>query len=384
VEYEDDPDYSIRLIDLYLKDHDNGDKEGALTNYKSVRLYFTRSCLVDGRVKTLSEASKGSGQFGVSNFCHYKSEDYVDTIWSGSYFGIYESAKFSAGLIDTFISVDCENDSWLSTSLKISTKKIRANTYTADLKMISDYYGNYDDIDNKIRFEFYNNLDPNNQGAMGNLANAYAVTANNGNIYLSRNGVTINVTKYAAGSGIETAEPSMYIVKNIGDRELTGPSEYNAMENVHIVWQQKNAPEDKWRIYYAVVPFRYEELPDGGFSIMSLPPAPQTASAPEPAKQKYFIENVLNYPNPFADETTLTYELAGYSGEVRARIYTITGRLVRALDGLPGAAGYNEYKFDGNDSRGQSLANDVYYLVLLARDERGRWVKARSKIVKLR
>ncbi|MDR1997758.1 MAG: hypothetical protein LBQ83_05495 [Candidatus Margulisbacteria bacterium] len=178
----------------------------------------------------------------------------------------------------------------------------------------------------------------------------------------------------------------MYIVKNIGDRELTGPSEYNALEDVHIVWQQKNTPTDNWRIYYAVVPFLSEEWPeDGQFSIMAAPPATRTESVPTvSSSQKYFIEKVLNYPNPFADDTTLTYELGGHSGEVRARIYTITGRLLRTLDGLPGQAGYNEYHFDGNDERNRPLANDVYYLVLLVRDDSGRWVKARSKIVKLR
>ena len=382
MEYEDDAEYSITLISYYKPDGpDNGDKEGERTDTRSVWLDFARSCYVKASVGTLSNHSSGSGYFYINYLGRYW---YGDDFWPGNYYGISQPVKFPAGTLSTKISVDCYGNSRMIVEMNIYTKKIRANTYKPDLTLTDSYHGNYDSNDQKTRFAIYGQLDTNNQGTIGNLANAYAVTANNGNIYLARNGTTINVTKYAAGSGIETAEPSMYIVKNIGDRELPGPSEYNAMENVHIVWQQKNSPADKWRIYYAVVPFLYEELPDGGFSIMALPSAPQTTSAPEPSQQKYFIENALNYPNPFVDETTLTYELAGYSGEVRARIYTITGRLARTLDGLPGAAGYNEYKFDGNDSHGQPLANDVYYLVILARDERGRWVKARSKIVKLR
>ncbi|GBR74809.1 hypothetical protein NO1_1921, partial [Candidatus Termititenax aidoneus] len=384
VEYEDDVGYSFLIDQDWLQDDhlDNEKYKPSQYEYKNTFQPYTRNMHFRYDVSTSGDDSEGRAYVRIRHSVLDMLVNFEKRSFGGSLPRSYEENKYMkipAGILGVQLCAGpADRRSALNAGYDIKGKKIRINEYNSLLERQST------SISNDKNYEFYGELNPGAQGTMGNIANVYAVTSNNGNVYLGRNGTTINVTKYTADSGIQTAEASMYIVKNIGDRELTGPSEYNAMENVHIVWQQKNNAADKWRIYYAVVPFLYEELPDGGFSIMSQPAAPQTTSAPTAGGQKYFIENVLNYPNPFADGTTLTYELAGHSGEVRARIYTITGRLARTLDGLPGAAGYNEYKFDGEDSYGQPLANDVYYLVLLARDERGRWVKARSKIVKLR
>jgi hypothetical protein len=54
------------------------------------------------------------------------------------------------------------------------------------------------------------------------------------------------------------------------------------------------------------------------------------------------------------------------------------------MDNLPTGEGYNEYVWDGKDDRGQELANDVYYLIILTHDGDGNWVKGRAKIAKLR
>jgi gliding motility-associated-like protein len=323
----------------------------------------------------------------------------------------------------------------------------------------------------------YDRLQPfSQQGTLSSISNNYSVTvdATSKNITLNRNGHTV-----MAASGYLVSEPSMYICKN--KQSQVGVDDNLGYEDVHLVWQQKNTPTDNWRIYYTVVPFYYEDLPDGHMSLISsLRPSKLFAApgikfnspvdgdyvSPRPkldisladnfgmttenmylsvngnpttynignfyvsqnATQGYvrltlgsdigpglpdgkntitvyvknnngelsagsisvivrdglYIEKILNYPNPFEDDTTVTYMLTKTAQKVKARVYTITGRLVREMDNLPTGEGYNEYVWDGKDDRGQELANDVYYLIILTHDGDGNWVKGRAKIAKLR
>ena len=79
------------------------------------------------------------------------------------------------------------------------------------------------------------------------------------------------------------------------------------------------------------------------------------------------IENVLNVPNPTAGATDFTYILSR-PADVSIRIFTIAGRLIRMLDGVPGRAGYNQVRWDGRDAGGHLLANGVYLYTVTADD----------------
>jgi hypothetical protein len=85
------------------------------------------------------------------------------------------------------------------------------------------------------------------------------------------------------------------------------------------------------------------------------------------------LKDVLNYPNPFADETHFTFQVQGIglAAEVRIKIYTISGRLIKTLDNLnPPSLGYNYYAWDARDDDGDQLANGVYlYKVILKTSE---------------
>ena len=86
------------------------------------------------------------------------------------------------------------------------------------------------------------------------------------------------------------------------------------------------------------------------------------------------------FPNPFAEEMFLAYELLGSSNvdEVEVRFYTASGRSIRRMvfpttipteaygflrggTGLPTAPGYHEVWWDGTDDDGQPVANGVYF-----------------------
>ena len=68
---------------------------------------------------------------------------------------------------------------------------------------------------------------------------------------------------------------------------------------------------------------------------------------------------VMNYPNPMAQKTDFTFELT-QPAEVRIRIYTVNGRLIRALEAGALGAGFNSVFWDGLDGDGDLIANGVY------------------------
>ena len=79
------------------------------------------------------------------------------------------------------------------------------------------------------------------------------------------------------------------------------------------------------------------------------------------------IERVLNVPNPVVEDTEFTYLLSRDS-EVTIRIYTVSGRLIRVLDNLRGAVGFNQVHWNGRDGEGNRLANGVYLYTVTAEE----------------
>lgn len=78
------------------------------------------------------------------------------------------------------------------------------------------------------------------------------------------------------------------------------------------------------------------------------------------------VKNLVNYPNPFKDDTQFTFELT-QPAEAEIKIYTVAGRLIRVLK--PGIllAGYNQVRWDGRDADGDRLANGVYLYKITAK-----------------
>ena len=68
-------------------------------------------------------------------------------------------------------------------------------------------------------------------------------------------------------------------------------------------------------------------------------------------------------PNPFGLETTIRYAIPASSApvEVRLRLYDVSGRLVRLLDGRLRGAGVHTITWDGRDEYGRLLSEGVYF-----------------------
>ena len=97
------------------------------------------------------------------------------------------------------------------------------------------------------------------------------------------------------------------------------------------------------------------------------------------------IKNIANFPNPFepgakrGKGTTFIYTLTTEVDKITLKIYTVTGRLIRAMDELDGFADYNEYHWDGIDGDGEELPNGVYFYKLIVEKDK----KVESKTGKL-
>lgn len=111
-------------------------------------------------------------------------------------------------------------------------------------------------------------------------------------------------------------------------------------------------------------------------------------TAPYPALTSVAVEDsvahvlgarlaVLAYPNPARGETRFRAFLA--RGErTRARLYSVSGRLVREWSKTAERPGWLEWSWDGRDGRGRRVASGLYFLHL----EAGRQV-ARTRVVLL-
>jgi hypothetical protein len=80
------------------------------------------------------------------------------------------------------------------------------------------------------------------------------------------------------------------------------------------------------------------------------------------------LEQVFVYPNPTSGGTSLNWTQSG-EAEVEIRLYSVSGREVRALRNLRGAAGYNQCWWDGLDEDGDPVASGSYIFVITAAAE---------------
>lgn len=83
------------------------------------------------------------------------------------------------------------------------------------------------------------------------------------------------------------------------------------------------------------------------------------------------IDIVYNYPNPFASGTYFTFELRGTNTpeEIKVRVYTVAGRLIRELkfDKSMYDINFNKIYWDGRDQDGDPIANGVYIYKLISK-----------------
>jgi hypothetical protein len=99
------------------------------------------------------------------------------------------------------------------------------------------------------------------------------------------------------------------------------------------------------------------------------------------------VESVLPYPNPVRAGCRFTFVMSR-KADVRVRVYSLAGRLVRDLGFRPANFGYNDIEWDGRDGSGNLPANGVYLFTLTAQVDEGpgrrQRVTVRDKLLVLR
>jgi hypothetical protein len=101
--------------------------------------------------------------------------------------------------------------------------------------------------------------------------------------------------------------------------------------------------------------------------------APATGSA-------VVLDQVFNYPNPFARETFLHARL-NQPARLRIQVLTVSGRRVRELD-WDGRTGENYIPWDGRDSEGENVAIGVYLFKVTAEAPTGARATAIGKALR--
>ena len=99
-------------------------------------------------------------------------------------------------------------------------------------------------------------------------------------------------------------------------------------------------------------------------------------------QDRLVLREVMNYPNPFRRQTSFTFEL-NLDAEVRVKIFTLSGRLIRTLEFPNARPGFNMLAWDGRDADGDELANGVYLYKIIATQQQNDQTLRAEEISKL-
>ncbi|HOI29601.1 MAG TPA: C25 family cysteine peptidase [Melioribacteraceae bacterium] len=116
-------------------------------------------------------------------------------------------------------------------------------------------------------------------------------------------------------------------------------------------------------------------LEDGEYLFKVVARNPVNSSIERTTVQKKFLVfnesrllHVYNYPNPFSDMTYFTFKLTRIPDQLKIRIYTLTGRLIKEISAESAQLKYdlNLIEWDGRDQDGSLVGNGVYiYKIVL-------------------
>jgi hypothetical protein len=89
------------------------------------------------------------------------------------------------------------------------------------------------------------------------------------------------------------------------------------------------------------------------------------------------IRDVYNYPNPFSNNTTFTFQRNRTDdAEVRIKIYTVSGRLIREIEKYHTTDKFVRVEWDGRDQDGNVIANGTYLYKIIVKNLDGNFTKS--------
>ncbi|MEO6463192.1 MAG: FlgD immunoglobulin-like domain containing protein, partial [Candidatus Eisenbacteria bacterium] len=92
------------------------------------------------------------------------------------------------------------------------------------------------------------------------------------------------------------------------------------------------------------------------------------------------------FPTPFQlAPVTLNFTLdSDGQSDVLIKVYSVAGSLVYLREERSLNPGYHQLVWDGNDNRGDALANGVYTFQVIATDDRGLKSTGRGRLARVR
>ncbi len=134
------------------------------------------------------------------------------------------------------------------------------------------------------------------------------------------------------------------------------------------------------------------ELSDGEYTLKVLWRDSNGNIVDSSGVQKFFLVSseakileVYNYPNPFTNETHFTFKLTQIPDEIKIKIFTIAGRLVReiVIASTDLRYDFNKVSWDGTDQDGDKIANGVYlYKISMKSGEKSESVTQKLAVVR--
>lgn len=134
------------------------------------------------------------------------------------------------------------------------------------------------------------------------------------------------------------------------------------------------------------------ELEDGDYLLRVVGKDLSGNIADSASSEVYFVvssetklHQVYNYPNPFSEETYFTFRLSQIPQEIKIKIYTIAGRLIKEIVRNSSELNYdlNKILWNGRDEDGDIIANGTYiYKVFIKNQDKVESVTQKLVIVK--
>jgi hypothetical protein len=94
------------------------------------------------------------------------------------------------------------------------------------------------------------------------------------------------------------------------------------------------------------------------------------------------LRDIYNYPNPFRESTVFTFQQnLKTTVDVKIRIYTVAGRLIKELEKFSVNEGFVKVEWDGRDNEGDKVANGTYLYKVIVSSADGEF--SRSALGKL-
>ena len=103
------------------------------------------------------------------------------------------------------------------------------------------------------------------------------------------------------------------------------------------------------------------------------------------SSDKFVINELINYPNPFTDGTSFVFSHNQAEGDldINLRIFNLTGQIVKTFEETIPLTGYRSEPiyWNGDDESGTPLAKGMYIYRLIAKNEEGQTDDKTGKLI---